>query len=416
MVIQRILYEKWGSKTRGLYLSYGSIAVLVFVALVLVVGVGGFAAHKLTERARHRALSEAAAQREPQRVTQLGMVPSGPLGDAFLSSSSEQEIRVLLAGGHAQQALDYIAKKELAAPGSWKLQLYKASGLISLGRIEEGGKALDLASRLSPTNPEVLLAVASYYMALGRPFTAEKFYFEAIKVDPLNIGTYRGLALMYLQNTMFARAEAVTRRAVEIAPDDVGLRMSLGVSLFRLGQYDEALLQFRKVRLLGGADTIDLHMFLGNCLEHTQNGSAEALAEYASVLKIDPRHVAARNNTSLLLAREGRMDEALEMTGAMLLEGEPDAFVLDTAGWVRVLAGDMAGALPLLSRAEKAEPDHPEILTHLAVLHRRVGRTAQAGQYYDKALEAARGNPIAERLVRDLYGASPERGGEAPAS
>lgn len=412
MVVQRLVIEKWGRKTHGIYVSYGSLIVLLLLAAVALAAVAGFGAQRLTERVRNKALAEAARERVERQAAAPEPMPSGPRMDPFLSASSEQELRVLLAAGDNEAALDFIARKTLSAPDSWKLHLYKAQALMALQRIEEAGRELEFASRVSPGNTDVLLAVAGYHMALGRVFTAEKFYFEAIKAAPQEPGAYRSLALLYLRATMFARAEALARRGVEVAPDDLNLRMSLAVALFRQARYEDALAQFRKYRLQGGEDTVTLCLYMGDCLERMEGAEEQALKEYDAALALDPDSVQAANNKALLLARMGRTQEALGVIDGLLARGERDAYVLDSAGWIRVLADDLDGALPLFSEALDKEPGHPEILAHAAALHRRAGRSEQAGRLYDKAIDAARGNPVAERKVRDVYGSAPERTGE----
>jgi len=72
--------------------------------------------------------------------------------------------------------------------------------------------------------------------------------------------------------------------------------------------------------------------------------------------------------------------------------------VVDSLGWARLHAGNLAGAAELLTEAERLEPGDPEILSHLAEIYSRQKQIERAVATYRKALQQ---DPD-ERVARDI--------------
>lgn len=402
MTIRRIQFDSWKGSKRGLFFSYGSI-IITFVLVAVLVGVGaGFFKYLVTERIEKKVELEVAKRNA--EVNRIDTAPAAPKPvDDFLDAETADVLARMLASGENAKMLAKAEELEKSIPDSWKLQLFKGRALMRLGRIESAGQTFSAASKLSPGNAEVLVSVASYYMALRQPFMGEKFYFEAIRANPSHVGAHRSLALLYLEAGMPLRAETVAKRGVQLAPRDISLRMSLGVSLFRAGHYAKALPQFEEYLRLGGSKNISLHMYMGGCLERTPDGFDAAEEHYRAAMDMDSNAAHPLNSLVLLLTKAGKVESARKLLPKLLALSDRSAYALDSAGWVELGAGAHEAAEKYFNEANVKEPGHPEILVHMAVLHKKAGRMDVAQDYHQQAITAAGGNETALSVVREYW-------------
>ncbi len=113
---------------------------------------------------------------------------------------------------------------------------------------------------------------------------------------------------------------------------------------------------------------------------------APALGELRQALEMDPDHRPAREALAALLAREGRINTALDV----LAEGVRRA--PDYPGFTKLQArllvdrGELGRAVNLLEQARAGAAADPEYLALLAALYQRQGRHAQAAEHYTLAL------------------------------
>jgi tetratricopeptide (TPR) repeat protein len=118
----------------------------------------------------------------------------------------------------------------------------------------------------------------------------------------------------------------------------------------------------------------------------SQHNYSEAAAAYERALKLDRNDVRSLNNLAYILAvHNKRPADALPLaTRAGALDSR-NGIVQDTLGWIHHLLGEDQEAAKLLAAASRAEPGHPEIQFHTAVVLDLVGRRDEAA----KALQAA---------------------------
>ncbi len=85
-------------------------------------------------------------------------------------------------------------------------------------------------------------------------------------------------------------------------------------------------------------------------------------------------NVLVLNNMAYAQAMLGNLDRARELADKALKEAPDNASVLDTAGWVRVLAGkDVEQGKALLRKAAAKAPGNAAIRAHLTEAERRGG-------------------------------------------
>jgi tetratricopeptide (TPR) repeat protein len=117
------------------------------------------------------------------------------------------------------------------------------------------------------------------------------------------------------------RAEALLRAGLELAPDDIGCRHALGLTLLRLERPEEAQPIFERVLELK-PDFAPALVALGQALE-AAGLLITAEARYQRALELDPRNLLAEAGLASVLVRRG--DSAAALTRALaVLAVEPN--------------------------------------------------------------------------------------------
>jgi TPR repeat protein len=111
----------------------------------------------------------------------------------------------------------------------------------------------------------------------------------------------------------------------------------------------------------------------------------------------------AMNNLAYLWAEQGKeLDKALIWAGkAVSMEPENGAFV-DTLGWVLFKKGRHDEALGRLAEAEKLNSEDANILDHLAETYFKLGKKAEAAQYWKRAIEQSADQEFNEKIQLKL--------------
>jgi tetratricopeptide (TPR) repeat protein len=122
-----------------------------------------------------------------------------------------------------------------------------------------------------------------------------------------------------------AEAEQLLRRAVEMAPGDIGSRNALGLCLLRLDRPAEALEVF-DLLLATAPDAAFLHVSRGNSLR-ALGAIQQAEASYHRALAIDPEHGIALAGLANIASSRGAYRDARNWADKALtrIPGYPDA-------------------------------------------------------------------------------------------
>jgi Tfp pilus assembly protein PilF len=122
-----------------------------------------------------------------------------------------------------------------------------------------------------------------------------------------------------------AEAEQLLRRALRIAPTDLGARNALGLCLLRLDRPAEALVEFETLTELHGGLAY-LHVNHGNALLSLGRITA-AEASFRRALALDPQHAVAQARLAHVAGSRGAYPEARSRAERALavLPGFPDA-------------------------------------------------------------------------------------------
>ena len=246
------------------------------------------------------------------------------------------------------------------------------AALTNLGRTEEAIPAIREAIRLEPDNGQAHQTLARAYWVGKGDFAAAIPEFEkAIALNPDAGYSYLQLALLLAWEGQYARAEEVSRRAVELQDQfisgNAGLQVigangRLGYVYYLQGRYDEAIHEYeRGLTFLGSSDhalkdrtVIELNIKLGAA--HQRLGRAPDATRY--------------------------FDRARKMFDSLLAKGADDPFTRYYVANMYALTGETDRALDSLERVAARFP---------ALTAERLRR--------DPDFETLRGNPRVEALM-----------------
>ena len=221
--------------------------------------------------------------------------------------------------------------------------------------------------------PESLDAWAAYQRGMWHycKFTpddnaiAQKFFEQAVDLDPNFSGSYVGLALAQHQASdlgtrglfeMLGSVEALTRRAVALDGTDAEARSILSSALCRRGDYEGAVVEAE--RALATAPNLSFaHHTLGFTLIHSGR-PREGLAAIERSIRLDPR--------------SPRLASAFLQVAI--------AFYF---------CHDYEAAIAAAKRAIRAYPELPNPYRWLAAALGQIGRTAEAKEALEKAIAVA---------------------------
>ncbi|HYD71357.1 tetratricopeptide repeat-containing glycosyltransferase family protein [Azospirillum sp.] len=177
--------------------------------------------------------------------------------------------------------------------------------------------ALALLKRAVTLRPEAASPnsnLGNALRVLGRTEAAVAAYARAVRLDPFLADAYanRAGALKHLRRA--AAALPLAKRALAVAPDHAEALVALAESHAGVGQADAGAAAARRAAALR-PDLAAAWLALGNAAAAGQRW-AEAEAAYRAALDRAPNLVEAHENLGLVLVKQGREEEALDLLDA----------------------------------------------------------------------------------------------------
>ncbi|HMB52688.1 MAG TPA: tetratricopeptide repeat protein, partial [Thermoanaerobaculia bacterium] len=267
--------------------------------------------------------------------------------------------------------------------------------LAALGRDEEAVAELEASLALDAAQRGTRLKLADAQARLGRMREAVAAY-DRLLADgldnPAPVLMRRGTARINLGERQAGLADF--RRAVELAPDDAGVRLRYAEALEFTGDRTGAAEQRRRASALAGEGDQQVARLAGEGRLATSRGDyATAVERYREALALAPERHDVRSALAGVLGHLGRLDEALAEY-RRVIEAEP--------GLAAARRGEIA-ALVLTSRFGQARVRLNEALRRfsrdreLALTQARLLAASPDPRVRDGALAVQ----VASRVARD---------------
>ena len=238
-------------------------------------------------------------------------------------------------------------------------QMY-SDALMKLGREKEALEALQTAARLSPGNPQILMALADYFTVTGDFAQARKhaeLLGEAGTASP-----HENLARIALAEGDLAGAEREARAAIARYPTRRVPRLILGRVLHDRRDCRGALVELDEAARPHGGETPvalqNLQYLRGDCLARIGR-APDAEAAFREEMRAFPGNPAPRAALAMLYASQGREAEARQALTELVRQlNTPEAYF--TASQTYEVLGDAISAARLRVEAKRLFPTAKE--------------------------------------------------------
>lgn len=357
---------------------------------------------------------ECAVELEPDNVEAWHL-----LGDAYVRT------------GRWWEALEQYEHALGLDPQNERVWLASAGLFLDSGLPDEADETLTSAVRMFPESilPDYNLfyfRLAELYFDAGRFGDARRAMVAAASHDgPIDrVTTDRRLGDFLTELIEFDAAYDAYSRALEIRPDDVATRLSLGGLYLQQGRAADALEEFRRVLELE-PDVVGARKARNGLAEaYFQNGQLpEAIAEARQAIAIDPEAEAPHYVLGRALQLVGQSAEARDELDVyrrlqnQALEADhraQDIHAYQSDAITRFYRGDADGALRVLEQGTATYPRAPDLQFSLGLVLSQLGRHADAVEVYLNLLDLSPESAptIHRHLARELGLAGDAAGAE----
>jgi cellulose synthase operon protein C len=344
--------------------------------------------------------------------------------------------RLALAKDDASRADRFITAALQAAPK--RADVLNTAGLLYLesGRFDQALPLFQEGTALDPSHSILWLNLGRAQLGLNQRGPARESLQQALKVQPDWLPAVGALAFLEVQEGNGAAALNRVEALQQARPNNAALLALQGELYSVLRKFPEAEQSFQAAAAIRPSAQLATKIYqtrmagkLPHPLEPMERWSREhpdnigfrnmladayintgdprkAIEQYQQILQRQPKHVPSLNNLAWLY-HESRDQRALS-TARQAHELAPQSpAIMDTLGWILVEAGQVAEALPLLTKAAASPNAPPEIKYHHAVALARSGAKDQAKEQLSQLLAKhtdfdSRGD--AQRLLAELGG------------
>jgi tetratricopeptide (TPR) repeat protein len=295
----------------------------------------------------------------PRHVTEIPLSAYASLGLA----------RIAQVRGDMDTARTILEGITVALPQFGSALRLLAESYRRLGREQEAERLVYQAGRLPPYSPFAdpvidelaresrnsifLLRLASEADLSINAEWSEFLTRRALEFDPKNPEVVLKLARILRTVERNEEALALFEQYQQMVPGDYQVLAHIGSCLSAMGRFGEAESYFR--RAMQGLDDPITHYNLALLLARTGRLD-EAIAEYEQALERDPMHSDARTNLAATLARQGRLDRAAAELKTLLEHDPENAGARTNLGLVLLRQGHATAARGQFEEALRLDP------------------------------------------------------------
>ena len=324
--------------------------------------------------------------------------------------------------------------------------LYLRGRLLLAGDKQEDAletftKATELQPRFIPAH----MRKASLHLTRGEFSQAQQSLTMVLMINRGHLGAAAALAKILALTGRSQDALGAAAEILEVYPASVDALMARAEALFRLRRFDESGRDYLKLVEL--RPQVAFYRQRLGTLEASRGNQAAALGHLSKTLEIDPNRTVVMDQIVYLLARSGRLDEALNWVESFMSRSSRQDHGHVLRGKVHMVRKEYSQAEGELRKAIELNEDYYPAYTLLAQLQvnqnkmdeavaevdrllarnerlvpalilkalylSALGNETEAVVYYRKTLELSPENPIAANNLAWIYGKSNQNLGEA---
>lgn len=267
---------------------------------------------------------------------------------------------------------------------------------VSVGRVDEGIRQLETASRQDPVNAEAARELAAAYVAAGKPGQAEATYRRAIQFRPDFWLGYFDLATFYNDGSRYEEAETALKKASALTPDNYLIYRNLGGVQMARGEWHDAEQSFRHALSLRPIGSVysnlgALYIFLG------RYDDAVPVLEQAVELSREQRHAyliwgnlgdARRWTPARATDARPAYEKAIQLALTQLDATPDDAVLVSQLAVYYAKAGKLPDADRQIRRALALQPRDPAVLYRSALVYELAKKRTQSLAALNSAVSA----------------------------
>jgi tetratricopeptide (TPR) repeat protein len=275
--------------------------------------------------------------------------------------------------------------------------VHTQAGVLAMLRKDSAGarKEFEKAYVLDNKSIEALAGLCAIDVGSGKIPDALKRIDDQRQKTPKNAMLEVLAARTHIAAQDAGNAEAALRRAIEYDSGNLTAYVMLGQVYLSQKKMDQAVGEFESVTKVQPKN-VAAHTMIGMILQ-TQGKNAEAQKKYEQIMTIDSRSPVAANNLAWIYAEAGtNLDQALQLaqTAQAALPEQPE--VNDTLGFV-YLKKDLATlAVPPLRVSVEKDPKNPVYHYRLGLAYSKTGDEAAARRELEASLKLSPSSPNAE--------------------
>ncbi len=303
---------------------------------------------------------------------------------------SFEELRTIIASGDREKAVSGL--EEFLAENPSHAEAQNALGVLHY-QAGNGGRSLEHyrnAVELDPANIVYRKNYADYlYVFMQDPEEALRQYIAVLSAQPADIETLTALGILCTDLGKAADADFFFEKVLELEPWNQRTR-TLRDSLKSVQHPREEVLDAERAPQDAQAAV-------------TSGRSDDAIRLLEQVLQQQPDQAVAQNDLGVLYYQCGRKSEAGEhYAAAVRLDPDNPTFQKNLADFLFVEQGKAEDALKMYIQLLSRSPRDPDILIAIGRICEGVGRTDDAKDFYQKALESEPWNASAREQLRRL--------------
>ncbi len=298
-----------------------------------------------------------AQKADPRKNNQTSVAPTNQTSDELLKHLNAAE-KFQIAGNLAGASIENQAILAIALERFGNISIEEGKYADAVKALTESLKYDNSAS--NRTN----LAIA--YLRQNRFDKAQSEAQTAVSIDPNHVGAHYILGNIYYTKEDYQSALPELEKAFAAAPD-FELARALGLTYLKLKQVERARTHFEKMQKSAGKDSADLHLLLAKLYEGA-NYPADAERELKQALSIEPNKPKINFYIGYLLLQNGGSDRLSE--AGMFFQNElkitPNDFYSQFfSGVVASSQNENQKAIPFLQKAVEINPNSSEAFLFL---------------------------------------------------
>jgi protein O-mannosyl-transferase len=208
------------------------------------------------------------------------------------------------------------------------------------------------------------------------------------------------IALTRRQLGYWKDMETLTRHALEVTENNDAAQNVLGVVLFKKGQVDEAIRQFQTSLRINPRHA-QAQYNLGVALV-TKGQADEAIRHYQEAIRLNPDYAEAHNNLGSTLGSKGQLDEAIQQFREATRLKPDYAEAHNNLGLALNVKGQTDEAKTHFLRAVEIRPDYVQARYNLGLALLRAGQIQEAITQFQQILAIQPNHAPAHSLLAQV--------------